>query len=289
MDLRGTYPALISPFNPDLSFNYDVLRRLVRELKSEKVDGFYVCGSTAETFSLSVEEREKALEAVMEEAGDCPVIAHVGTLNPMDLRRLASHAARCGVAAVSSVPPFYFKHSQAEIDAYYQDIMDASGLKVILYNIPAFTGVSLNKRNTADLFATGKVAGIKHTSHNLYDLERLKAAYPEAVVLSGYDEVFCAARALGADGCIGSSLNLMAAEFVEIHRLSGNGVTPEAMKVQRKVNDVIDAMQQFNFFAALKYLLELKGLPVGTVRRPLLSLTELERRQVEDIFRNHFR
>ncbi len=285
MELAGIYPALVSPFKPDLSFNYDILRRLVAETKKKGLTGFYVCGSTAETFSLSVEEREKALEVVLEEAGGLPVIAHIGTLNPMDLKRLAKHAARAGAAAVSSVPPFYFKHSEAEIDAYYKDIIEASGLKVVLYNIPMFTGVTLNKRNTAKLFATGGVAGIKHTSHNLYDLERLKQAYPGATMLAGHDEVFCPARIMGADGCIGSTLNIMPSQFAEMDKLIRAGKYAEAMKIQHRVNEVIDAMQQYNFFAALKHILELQGIPAGEVRRPLLPLSPEEKKGVEGIYR----
>ncbi|MDR1534738.1 MAG: dihydrodipicolinate synthase family protein [Planctomycetota bacterium] len=288
MELRGIYPALVSPFNPDLSFNYGALREVVRETKKRGVHGFYVGGSTAETFSLSLDEREKALETVLDAAGDSPVIAHVGTLNPMDLKRLASHAARAGAAAVSSVPPFYFKHGEEEIDAYYQDLVAASeGLKVILYNIPVFTGVTLNKKNCAKLFTAGGVAGIKHTSHNLYDLERLKSAFPEAIMLSGHDEVFCPAQLMGAEGCIGSTLNIMPRRFAEMDALIKAGKYDEAMKVQRRVNDVIDAMQQFNFFGALKYILELQGFPVGDTRRPLLPLSDENKKMVGELYRKY--
>lgn len=284
MELRGVYPALVSPFKSDLSFDYDALKRLVSETKQRGAHGFYVCGSTAETFSLSVEEREKALETVIDAAAGSPVIAHIGILNPVDLKRLARHAARVGAAAVSSVPPFYFKHSEAEIDAYYMDIIEASGLPVILYNIPMFTGVTLNKDNCARLFATGKVAGIKHTSHNLYDLERLKAAFPESILLSGHDEDFCPAQLMGAKGCIGSTLNIMPERFAEMYRLLSEGKHAEAMRVQRGVNDVIDAMQRVGFFGALKYILELQGIPAGETRRPLLPLDDEQKTATRKIY-----
>ncbi len=284
MDIRGIYPALITPFNKDLSCNYDGMREMVRFTRSQGASGFYVGGSTAETFSLSVAEREKLLEVVMEEAGDNPVIAHIGILNPEDMKWLCKHAASLGVAAVSSVPPFYYTHSEAEITAYYQDVIEAAGMKVVLYNIPSFTGVTLNKKNCADLFKTGMVAGIKHTSQNLYDLERLKAAFPDSVMLAGHDEVFCPAQLMGAEGCIGSTLNMMPGKFVEMDTLIKADKYDDAMRIQHTVNDIIDAMQGFGFFAALKHILNLMGLPAGGVRHPLLDLTDEEKKRVEAIY-----
>lgn len=277
MNLQGLYPALATPFDRDLSVNYAVLREMVRFTKARGATGFYVGGSTAETFSLSIEEREKILETVMDEADGFPVIAHIGVLNPADLKRLAAHANSVGVAAVSSVPPFYFKHSEAEITAYYLSIAEASGLKVLLYNIPQFTGVSLNKKNCAALFASGQVAGIKHTSQNLYDLERLKRAFPDSVMLAGHDEVFVPAQLMGAEGCIGSTLNLMPERFVAMDKFLKEGRVAEAMEVQHQVNDIVDAMMDFSFFAALKHLMTLAGLPVGGVRPPLLDLSDAEK------------
>lgn len=288
MDLKGIYPALVSPFNADLSFNYDGLRRLVAETKRKGVDGFYVGGSTAETFSLSVEEREKALETVIVEAGDCRVIAHVGVLNPADMMRLARHAASVGAAAVSSVPPFYYNHTVAEITQYYRDIIDASGLKVVLYNIPAFTGVTLNKENCAELAATGMVAGIKHTSHNLYDLQRLKAAYPDWLILSGHDEDFSPAQLMGAEGCIGSTLNFMPELFADMRDRIAKGDYPWAMRTQEKVNNVVDELGKVNFFAGVKHIMELQGIAPGPVRRPLLPLTDEEKKCVEGMYRKYF-
>lgn len=289
MDIRGIYPALVTPFNKDLSCDYAGLRELVRFTRSRGAGGFYVGGSTAETFSLSVEERRKVLETVMEEAGENPVIAHVGVLNPDDLKKLCRHAASAGVAAVSSVPPFYYTHSEAEITAYYKGIIAAAGMKVVLYNIPAFTGVTLNKKNCAELFATGMVAGIKHTSQNLYDLERLKSAFPDAVMLAGYDEVFCPAQLMGATGCIGSTLNMMPGFFVEMDTLVTAGKYAEAMVIQHRVNEIIDAMQSFSFFAALKHLMTLMGLPAGGVRSPLVDLSDEEKKKVEGIYEKYLK
>ncbi|MCD8139975.1 MAG: dihydrodipicolinate synthase family protein [Planctomycetaceae bacterium] len=284
MDIRGLYPALITPFDAALAVGYGVLRDVVRVTRARGVTGFYVGGSTAETFSLTVEEREKILETVMEEAGGLPVIAHVGVLNPHDLKRLCRHAASVGVAAVSSVPPFYYKHSEAEITAYYLDIAAASGLKVLLYNIPQFTGVALTKKNCAALFASGMVAGIKHTSQNLYDLERLKNTFPDSVMLAGHDEVFCPAQLMGAEGCIGSTLNLIPDRFVAMDRLLAENNPGEAMRIQHTVNDLVEAMMHFSFFAVLKFLMTVQGLPVGGVRPPLLDLTDDEKTRALELF-----
>lgn len=218
MSLRGIYPALMSTFNRDLSFNFDNLRKLLRRLKEKKVRGFYVGGSSSELFSLTMEERKKIVEVAKEESGvDCSVIVHVGAMNPVDAQDLARHAAAFGCDAISAIPPFYGNYSWEETAAFYRGLIDASGLDIFLYNIPAFTGVSLKVEQYQELLSTGKIAGVKHTSKDLFELERLKAASPEAIILSGYDEVFCAGQILGADGCIGSSLNVIPEYYQDMY------------------------------------------------------------------------
>ncbi|HZK39033.1 MAG TPA: dihydrodipicolinate synthase family protein, partial [Clostridia bacterium] len=106
MKISGVIPALITPFNDDYSVNYDSIKKLVNRLISKGVNGFYVCGSTGESFLLEKEERKKVLETVVNEtAGRVPVIAHVGDIWADRAGEFAAHAAEVGADAVSAVPP----------------------------------------------------------------------------------------------------------------------------------------------------------------------------------------
>lgn len=154
MEFQGIIPALVTPMDNTRKVSYSSLRRLVNHLIEQGVDGFYACGSTSECFLLEDDERKKILEAVTEEVnGRVPVVAHIGAIATDKAVDFARHAASCGVAAVSSVPPFYFKFSFEDIARYYQTISDAVDLPVILYNIPDFTGVALNASNIKPIMA----------------------------------------------------------------------------------------------------------------------------------------
>lgn len=284
MSLQGIFPALMSPFNSDHSYNWDHLRLVVRRLKSKNVHGFYVGGSSAELMSLTIEERTRAVEVVKEEAGDRLVIVHVGAMNPFDAQKLARHARECECDAISAIPPFYGKYSWREISAYYRSLMDASGLKFLLYNIPAFTGVSLQADQYRELLSTGMVAGVKHTSKDLFELERLKSTHPDGVLLSGYDELFCGAQVMGADGCIGSSVNAFPEYYqtIDAHLKSGNNTA--AYRVQKELNSLLEVLAKVGFFPALKHLLCFLDMPVGNCRPPFLEITAEQKKGVEKAY-----
>ena len=285
MDLRGVYPALMSPFKKDGSFDFDVLRKLLRELMKTKIRGFYVGGSSAELFSLTMDERKKVAEVAREEAGsDRSVIAHIGAMNPADAIDLAVHAKKTGCDAISAIPPFYGKYSWEETSAFYKSLIDASGLKIFLYNIPAFTGVNLSIGGYKELLSTGMVAGVKHTSPSLSDLERLKVANPEGIVFAGYDDLLCAAIAMGAEGCIGTGVNAVPDYFLNIFDYMKKGNLAAAQKTQCAMNSLGEALNQVGFFKGVKYLLQLKGIDVGACRPPFLPLNAAQKKTVEEAY-----
>ena len=112
-------------------------RNLVEYLLDIGVDGFYLTGSTGEGFLMDETERKKVVEVVIDQVKDrVPVIVHVGAISTKISVELAKHAYEAGAAAVSSVPPFYYKFSFDEIYNYYKDISDATPLPLIIYSIP---------------------------------------------------------------------------------------------------------------------------------------------------------
>lgn len=286
MDLRGVYPALLSPFKADGTFDFETLRALVRFQSDKGVHGFYAGGTSSELFSLSLDERKKTMEIVRETAPDKALIVHVGAMNPEDAKELARHAAASGAHAISAIPPFYCKYTWPETAAYYRSLMDASGLKMFLYNIPAFTGVSLAVAQYAELVETGGVAGLKHTSYNLYEMDRLKAVYPEGIVLAGHDEVLCGALAMGAQGCIGTSVNAFPEYYLKIAAYMREERLQAAQKVQSEVNALLQAfMESENFFAATKHIVTLRGIPVGECRPPFQPLSAEKKQRLAAAYR----
>ena len=122
---NGIYAALLTPYTPDKKVNHEVLSTHIDRLLDRGIDGFYVSGSSAETFLLRDEERREVLKTVMEaNAGRGKVICHVGAISTDAAIDYAQYAQALGVDAVSAISPFYYKFSRQEIVNYYKDIMN---------------------------------------------------------------------------------------------------------------------------------------------------------------------
>lgn len=138
---EGIYPAIITPIDENEEINEKALAQVIEKTIGQGVSGFYVSGSTGESFLLRDEQRVQLIKAVCAIVdGRCDVIANIGTFSTRASIKMANAAAECGVTAISAVPPFYFSYSKREIVQYYFDIAEASGMPVILYNIPKMSG-----------------------------------------------------------------------------------------------------------------------------------------------------
>ncbi len=116
--------------------------------------------------------------------------------------------------------------------------------------------------------------GVKHTSVNLFDLERFKHLKKPLVVFNGYDEMLIAGLSMGADGGIGSTYNFLGKEIVAIYEAFKAGDLATAREIQTKVNRIIETMIPYGVFAMEKAVLSELGIPMGDCRKPFLPLSE---------------
>lgn len=281
--LKRIYSALILPANADESVNYDALRRLVRMQLADGVEGFYCCGSSGEGLLLTLDERKRIVETVLDEvAGQVPVIAHIGTIRTFDVIELARHAAASGCAAISMIPPYYYKFTMDEICGYYEDTIAAvPEMPVILYNIPQFTGIEFSKQNASRLLNNPNIVGIKHTSNNLYSLERMATAYPDKLIINGFDEQYLAALSVGANATVSTTANLFAPLFVAIRKAYTEQRMADARDLQRQLNDRVETLVGASIFPATKYGCTLRGVDCGACRKPFAPLTQEAMQTVE--------
>jgi N-acetylneuraminate lyase len=281
-NLGGIIPALVTPYRADGTIHRQSLIAIVERCLADGADGFYVCGSTGEAFLLSTEERKAALETVTGAAAErALVIAHVGSIRTDEAIELARHAAGLGVDAMSAVPPFYYGFRPDEILGYYRDLLAACDLPMVIYNFPASSGVTLDPSWASGLLLDPRVAAVKHTSMDLYRLERMRDLRPDLKVLNGHDEVFLGGLALGADGAIGSTFNLLTRHFREISRRHSSGDVSGAHDLQVDVNRFIEVLIGAGVFPGIKHLLERLGIPCGPCRRPFLPLSDAAAAAVE--------
>ncbi len=276
-NLRGVMPALLTPFDAQQNLDQASLRRLVRFNIEQGVDGVYVGGSTGEAFVQSLSEREKVLEIVAEEAkGKITLIAHVGCVSTAESQQLAAAAKRYGFDAVSAVTPFYYPFSFEEHCDHYRAIIDsADGIPMVVYNIPALSGVKLTLEQINHLVTLPGVGALKQTSGDLYQMEQIRRAHPDLVLYNGYDEIFASGLLAGADGGIGSTYNIMAWRYLGIVQALKEGDTAKAQQLQHECNKVIDLLVKVGVFRGLKTVLHyMDVLSVPLCRKPFAPVDD---------------
>lgn len=276
------WSALITPTNFDESVNYDALERVVELQIQDGAEGFYCCGSSGEGLLLTLDERKQILEHVLKAAdGRVPVISHVGTIRTKDVVDLARHAMSAGAMAVSMIPPYYYKFSMDEIMGYYEDVIRAlPDVPAIVYNIPQFTGVEFNKDNAGRLLANENIVGIKHTSTNLYALERMGQAFPGKALINGFDEQFLGALSMGACATIGTTVNLFAPLFHRVREAFQAGDMALAYRWQHAINLRIEGTVKIGIFNAMKYGWTLRGVDCGFCRVPFRPLSAIQQAEM---------
>ena len=277
MDLKGIFTALLTPFDGDNKINKDALEQLVRHNIKLGVDGFYVDGSTAEAFLLTTEERKQVMQIVKAAAGDKKLIAHIGSLREDEALELSLYAKELGYDAISSVAPFYYKFSFEEIKNYYFRLAEKSGMPMVVYHFPAFSGVAMGVKEISTFLDREAFIGIKFTSNDFFTMEQVRAKYPDKLIYNGYDEMFLAGVSMGADGGVGSTYNFLADKFVKLHVLYKSEKIAEAQKLQFEINRMITILCQIGVMQAEKEVLNQIGMNFGNCRRPFSVPTDEEK------------
>ena len=285
---KGIFPAIVTPFDENGKVNLSALELLIEKSLEKGVSGFYVGGSTGESYLLTAEERKTVLEQVVKVTdGRADIIANIGLFATEHGIELAKHAEALGVDAISSVPPFYFPFSMDEYVQYYNDLAESVSIPVIIYNIPAMSGISFKTDDIARFFSNEKIIGMKHTSYDLFQLQRILEKYPQKSVFCSHDELFLSATAIGVEAGIGSTFNLMAEKFVLLQHLVKENHWEEAKAVQAEINAVVEGLLKIGIFKAIKSGLKMQGIDCGTCRKPFQPISKEEEYYLQRLLEEH--
>ncbi|WP_047383809.1 MULTISPECIES: N-acetylneuraminate lyase [unclassified Cetobacterium] len=287
--LKGIFSALLIAFDKDGNIDEKGIRETVRHnIDKMKVDGLYVGGSTGENFMLPTEVKKRIFEIAMDECkGEIAMIAQVGSLDLNEAVELGKYATDLGYDALSAVTPFYYKFTFEEIKNYYNTITNATNNKMILYSISLLTGVSMTVPQFAELFENENIIGVKFTEGNFFLMERLRHAFPDKLLYSGFDEMLLSATVLNVDGAIGSTYNVNGLNAKKIFTLAKEGKIDEARELQRKANDMIEAVIGNGLFQTLKELLKCQGVSAGFCKEPLGKLSPEKVERAKEIYKNY--
>ena len=280
-DLGGIHAALLTPFDAHDAIDRKATEALVDFIISQGVHGLYVSGSSGEAMLQSIEERADNLQHVGDYAkGKLKLIAHVGAVATRDVLKLAEVARASGYQAISAVTPYYYQFSRAEVMAHYQTIADHADLPLIIYNFPAITQ-AFSVAELSRLLQHKNIIGVKHTSTDLFALERLRRHCPDALIYNGYDEMWLSGLSMGASGAIGTTYNLMGDVFVAIANLYQAGQTAQSLALQKMANVIIEALIEVGVIPGCKMALEMMGVSVGLARAPFRRLNRDDRERLD--------
>lgn len=273
--MHGIVVAMLTPFNINGEIDLNQERKFVDFLIERKVDCLYPLGTTGEAMKLSLEERMKIAETIVDQAdGRVNVYIHVGALNTKDTIKLAQHAQSIGADGVGVVTPAYHGVNDTEMEEFYCEVAGSvPELPVYMYNIPQCTTNDLSV-GVAQRAAKrcSNIAGIKYSLADFSRMDEYMCIQPKLDILHGADTLYLGCRATGTVGLISGTSSAYPEPFVGIEKQWQNGNIEACRKLQYIANEYSKAMcgsQLAYLKEALRYR---KGPDLGSLRKPGLPL-----------------
>jgi 4-hydroxy-tetrahydrodipicolinate synthase len=279
--LRGAFTALVTPFTRDGDLDEAAFRRLVRWQILAGIDGLVPCGTTGESPTLSVDERERLIATTVEVAGErasrdrVRVVAGTGTNDTSATVRATRRAAELGADAALVVAPYYNRPDSRMLEAHFRAIADDGDLPIVVYNVPSRTGSNVDADTFLRLAEHPRVVAVKEASGNLDQIARICRDRPRDVaVLAGDDAWTLPILAMGGDGVVSVASNEIPGELVALCAAARSGDWEAA----RRIHERWLPLFQGNFRGGpnpvpAKAALVLMGLlETDAVRAPLLPI-----------------
>ncbi|MBK3581507.1 4-hydroxy-tetrahydrodipicolinate synthase [Streptomyces sp. MBT65] len=264
--------AMVTPFTEAGDLDLDGARLLAGRLVSEGCDGLVLSGTTGESPTTTDGEKSALVTAVREAVGDrVPIVSGVGTFDTRHTVELARQAEKAGADGVLVVSPYYSRPPQDALEAHFREVADASGLPLMLYDIPARTGTRIEPETMIRLAEHPRVVAVKDCSYDFLGaqkvLDRTDLAY-----YAGCDEHILALYAVGGAGYVSTVANVVPAQLRAILDAFEAGDTPVSARLQQRATPLIELMMAAGLpgTVTVKALLNSLGLPGGSVRAPLL-------------------
>ncbi|EST22457.1 4-hydroxy-tetrahydrodipicolinate synthase [Streptomyces roseochromogenus] len=267
-----TLCAMITPFTEEGALDLDGARQLAAWLVAEGCDGLVLSGTTGESPTTTDAEKAELIAAVRESVGDrVSLVAGVGSADTRHTVELARAAEAAGADGVLVVTPYYSRPPQEAVEAHFRTVADASGLPVMLYDIPGRTGTRIEPETMIRLAAHERIVGVKDCSYDFLGTQKV-LAQTDLAYYAGCDEHVLALYAIGAAGCISTVANAVPGPIAAILDAFDAGDTARAAELQSRATPLIEAMMGAGLPGTVtaKALLARLGLPGGPVRAPLL-------------------
>ena len=297
---RGAYTALITPMNEDGSVDFDGFRKNVKYQLEQGIDGLVPLGTTAETPTLDEKpgsEEDQIISIVFEEVRafekstgkKIPVILGAGSNNTKDAVMYCERAKKAGADAALVVTPYYNKPSKEGIFQHFAAVSKV-GIPIIVYNIAGRTGLNIPTDLLARIAELQNIAGVKEASGNVGQMMevigQIKNKKPDFAVMSGDDGLTLPLIACGGDGIISVASNMIPALMHELAASALEGDLKKAREIHYRLAPFFKAEFCDGNPSSIKYAMNVKGMPAGALRLPLVEVTDAAKKQIEQAIKD---
>lgn len=289
MSLYGCYTALITPMQENGAIDFAAYESLIAWQVEQGVHGIVPCGTTGESPTLSHDEHKQLVELAVKTAGDkIGVMAGTGSNSTQEAIDFIKHAEKTGADAALVVAPYYNKPTQEGLFLHYKAVAEASSLPVYIYNIPGRSVIDVTDETIARLAETcPNIAGVKDATGDLARVSSLRALVGDRLSLfSGEDMTTVGFNAMGGNGVISVTSNILPNEIAEIQNLTREGKFQEALAKHERHIRLHQVMFMESNPVPAKYAASLIGKCSDAVRLPLASASDACRSAMKETLSN---
>ncbi len=287
MELRGIFPALVTPFACDESVSLSALKQNICLYNETAVSGLVLLGSTGESVMLTREEADAILVAAKEAAAPNKIlIAGTGVESTAETIAQTKRAAALGYSVALVKTPYYYKpvYRAENYFRHYRAVADASPIPILLYSVPQFTGVTLETPEILTLAEHPNIVGIKDSTGHVQRAGELVASAPPSFhVLTGGAAVIYPSLVVGARGAVIALASALPEKCAELYDLFRTGQYEKAQQLHHFLVRASKRIVTENGIPGIKYAMDLRGYQGGLPRLPLLPPNETQKRAIAEI------
>lgn len=282
----GAGVALITPFTQNDQVDYKALETIIENQINGGMDYLVALGTTAETATLTTDEKSHVVELIKEKSADLPVVVGMGGNDTRTVCKQIDKFNFEGVDGILVVTPYYNKPSQEGLYRHYLEVAKASPVPIILYNVPSRTGINMEATTVARLTeASDKFAAVKEASGEHSQMTKIAKYTPDNFTLiSGDDLLALTISAIGGKGVISVIGNAMPKELSTLMHLAMEGKYSEARKIHFKLIEMFQLLFKEGNPGGIKALMNIQGTIENVLRLPLYKISDATYDEIKEAY-----
>jgi 4-hydroxy-tetrahydrodipicolinate synthase len=283
---KGAGVALVTPFTENNTIDFDALGKIIDNQVKGGMDYLVALGTTAETPTLSGEEKREVVRFIKDHASGLPVVVGMGGNDTRKIIKQIEKTDLNKVAGLLIVTPYYNKPSQDGMFRHYKAIAEVSPVPIILYNVPSRTGVNLEYETAVRLAETSeKFVAVKEASGILSQITRINKYTPENFsVISGDDVLALPIISIGGIGVISVIANALPGKLSSLIHLALNGEYAEARKLHFELIDLFKLIFKEGNPGGVKALMHMQGIIQNELRTPLFRISDETYNEIKEAY-----